>query len=182
MSDTNAGIETDIGAPRPETAGTMRLCPEPPRVTRLSRKVLAGVSAAALLGIGGALIYALQTRDPGPGGPPGGRRKPKEIGTALGSSSAFVQDRPIHRRANVMTLIDYHKIRGRQLFAPGNALSKRLQRCKHDGAWAKIDRWRPLIAVPDSGRLRRPHEGPEGALKLIHEFVCVCHDERPDRP
>jgi type IV secretion system protein VirB10 len=46
----------------------MRLRADPPRVTRLSRKVLAGVGAAALLGIGGALIYALQTRDPGPGG------------------------------------------------------------------------------------------------------------------
>ena len=41
----------------------MRLRAEPPRVTRLSRKMLAGVGAAALLGIGGALIYALQTRD-----------------------------------------------------------------------------------------------------------------------
>ncbi|MCV0368197.1 MAG: TrbI/VirB10 family protein [Filomicrobium sp.] len=41
----------------------MRLRAEPPRVTRLSRKMLAGVGAVALLGIGGALIYALQTRD-----------------------------------------------------------------------------------------------------------------------
>ncbi|RWR05015.1 TrbI/VirB10 family protein [Sinirhodobacter populi] len=41
----------------------MRLRAELPRVTRLSRKMLAGVGAAALLGIGGALIYALQTRD-----------------------------------------------------------------------------------------------------------------------
>ncbi|MGU3399899.1 TrbI/VirB10 family protein [Brucellaceae bacterium D45D] len=41
----------------------MRLRAEPPRVTRLSRKTLAGVGAVALLGIGGALIYALQTRD-----------------------------------------------------------------------------------------------------------------------
>jgi type IV secretion system protein VirB10 len=40
----------------------MRLRPEPPRVTRLSRKALAGISLAASLGIGGALIYALQTR------------------------------------------------------------------------------------------------------------------------
>jgi type IV secretion system protein VirB10 len=57
MTDnTNASVEP------------MRLRAEPPRVTRLSRKVLAGVGAAALLGIGGALIYALQTRDPGPGG------------------------------------------------------------------------------------------------------------------
>lgn len=55
MSDTN-------------TAAPMRLRAEPPRVTRLSRKVLAGVGAAALLGIGGALIYALQTHEAGPGG------------------------------------------------------------------------------------------------------------------
>ena len=51
-----------------ETAATMRLRAEPPRVTRLSRKVLAGVGAVGLLGIGGALIYGLQTRDAGPGG------------------------------------------------------------------------------------------------------------------
>ncbi len=46
-----------------DTAAPMRLRTEPPRVTRLSRKMLAGVGAVALLGIGGALIYALQTRD-----------------------------------------------------------------------------------------------------------------------
>lgn len=46
-----------------KAAAPMRLRAEPPRVTRLSRRVLAGVGAAALLGIGGALIYALQTRD-----------------------------------------------------------------------------------------------------------------------
>ena len=34
----------------------MRLRAEPPRVTRLSRKMLAGAGAVALLGIGGALI------------------------------------------------------------------------------------------------------------------------------
>lgn len=56
MSDTEAN------------AAPMRLRAEPPRVTRLSRKVLAGVGTVALLGIGGALIYALQTRDAGPGG------------------------------------------------------------------------------------------------------------------
>ena len=50
------------------TAAPMRLRADPPRVTRLSRKVLAGVGAVALLGIGGALIYALQTRDAGQGG------------------------------------------------------------------------------------------------------------------
>jgi type IV secretion system protein VirB10 len=54
--------------PITDTAAPMRLRAEPPRVTRLSHKVLAGVGAVALLGIGGALIYALQTRDAGPGG------------------------------------------------------------------------------------------------------------------
>jgi type IV secretion system protein VirB10 len=43
----------------------MRLRPEPPRVTRLSRKVLAGIGLVASVGIGGALVYALQTRDGG---------------------------------------------------------------------------------------------------------------------
>ncbi|OJY71957.1 MAG: conjugal transfer protein TraI [Rhodospirillales bacterium 70-18] len=46
----------------------MRLRAEAPRVTRLSRKVLASVAAVGLVGIGGALIYALQTRDGGQGG------------------------------------------------------------------------------------------------------------------
>lgn len=43
----------------------MRLRAEPPRVTRLSRKVLAGLGLVASVGIGGALVYALQTRDGG---------------------------------------------------------------------------------------------------------------------
>jgi type IV secretion system protein VirB10 len=46
-------------------AAPMRLRAEAPRVTRLSRKMLASVAAVALVGIGGALIYALQTRRPG---------------------------------------------------------------------------------------------------------------------
>ena len=50
------------------TAAPMRLRAAPPRVTRLSRKVLASVAAVALVGVGGALIYALQTRDGGTGG------------------------------------------------------------------------------------------------------------------
>lgn len=41
---------------------SMRLRPEPSRVTRLSRKVLAGLGLVASLSLGGALIYALQTR------------------------------------------------------------------------------------------------------------------------
>ena len=49
-------------------AGAMRLRAEPPRVTRLSRKALASVATVALVGIGGALIYALQTRDAGKSG------------------------------------------------------------------------------------------------------------------
>ncbi|MDX8495098.1 TrbI/VirB10 family protein [Mesorhizobium sp. VK22B] len=44
-------------------AAPMRLRAEPPRVTRLSRKVLAGIGLVASLGVGGALIYALQVRD-----------------------------------------------------------------------------------------------------------------------
>lgn len=43
----------------------MRLRADPPRVTRLSRRVLAGLGLVASVGIGGALIYALQTRDDG---------------------------------------------------------------------------------------------------------------------
>jgi type IV secretion system protein VirB10 len=43
----------------------MRLRAEPPRVIRLSRKVLALLGLVASVGIGSALIYALQTRDGG---------------------------------------------------------------------------------------------------------------------
>src|SRR5690606_6841360 len=60
-------VMTDT-SPTTDAAAPMRLRAEPPRVTRLSRKMLAGVGAVALLGIGGALIYALQTRDAEPGG------------------------------------------------------------------------------------------------------------------
>lgn len=42
-------------------ASAMRLRAEPPRVTRLSRRALAGVALVASLGVGGALIYALRT-------------------------------------------------------------------------------------------------------------------------
>lgn len=48
-----------------DAAAPMRLRAEAPRVTRLSRKVLAGIGLVASIGIGGALIYALQTRDGG---------------------------------------------------------------------------------------------------------------------
>lgn len=72
MSDSDPrkeeGSETDEARPltgEPAAAPAMRLRPEPPRVTRLSPKVLAGIGLIACAGIGGALIYALQTRDGG---------------------------------------------------------------------------------------------------------------------
>ena len=57
-------LETEQG-PR-DSAAPMRLRGDPPRVTRLSRKALAGIGLVASIGLGGALIYALQTRDAGP--------------------------------------------------------------------------------------------------------------------
>jgi len=62
--------EAEDGEARPltgEPVAPMRLRPEPPRVTRLSRKVLASLGLAASVGVGGALIYALQTRHQGQG-------------------------------------------------------------------------------------------------------------------
>ena len=50
-----------------EPVAPMRLRADPPRVTRLSRKVLISLGLVASTGIGGALIYALQTRDGGGG-------------------------------------------------------------------------------------------------------------------
>ncbi|MDI4654992.1 TrbI/VirB10 family protein [Xanthobacter autotrophicus] len=46
-----------------KAAAPMRLGADAPRVTRLSRKALAGIGLVASVGLGGALIYALQTRD-----------------------------------------------------------------------------------------------------------------------
>ncbi|RUV69037.1 conjugal transfer protein TraI, partial [Mesorhizobium sp. M5C.F.Ca.IN.020.14.1.1] len=67
MSKTGAGTESDLPSSTRETANAMRLRPEPPRVTRISRRVLAGVGLFAGLGIGCALIYALQNADRQPG-------------------------------------------------------------------------------------------------------------------
>ncbi|MBB3773310.1 type IV secretion system protein VirB10 [Angulomicrobium tetraedrale] len=64
----NHDLEANRGAPAVDHAAAMRLRPEPPRVTRLSRKVLAGAGLVVSLGIGGALIYALQGRVKGTGG------------------------------------------------------------------------------------------------------------------
>lgn len=49
--------------PQQDSADPMRLRADPPRVTRLSRKALLTLTTAGLLGLGGALIYALQSRD-----------------------------------------------------------------------------------------------------------------------
>ncbi|GLI25321.1 type IV secretion system protein VirB10 [Xanthobacter flavus] len=67
-SPDNHDLEADLRAPTTEHAVAMRLRPEPPRVTRLSRKVLAGAGLVVSLGIGGALIYGLQGSDKGTGG------------------------------------------------------------------------------------------------------------------
>jgi type IV secretion system protein VirB10 len=64
MSDTDNRHFGTEGAS--DTVAPMRLRGEPPRVTRLSRKALAGIGLVASIGLGGALIYALQTRDAGP--------------------------------------------------------------------------------------------------------------------
>ena len=70
MSDTDNDTPEpqQPSAPSADSTSPMRLRAQSPRVTRLSRKVLAGAAAIALVGIGGSLIYALQTRDPGKNG------------------------------------------------------------------------------------------------------------------
>ncbi|RWH82184.1 MAG: TrbI/VirB10 family protein [Mesorhizobium sp.] len=70
MSENEAKTEGDLPLTGSQTpsAASMRLRAEPPRVTRLSRRVLAGLGVVASVGLGGALIYALQTRDAGTGG------------------------------------------------------------------------------------------------------------------
>ncbi|WP_234190285.1 TrbI/VirB10 family protein [Shinella sp. NM-101] len=60
--DTRKGASADRDAIplTGEPAATMRLRPEPPRVTRLSRRVLVTLGAVTAAGLSGALIYALQ--------------------------------------------------------------------------------------------------------------------------
>ena len=66
MSDasTNPALPTD---PRETNSEAFRLRAEPPRVLRLSRKVLAVLMMTTCVGIGGALIFALQGRQDGDG-------------------------------------------------------------------------------------------------------------------
>lgn len=63
MSETEIGNTTGASHATSDSAATMRLRTDAPRVTRISRRVLAGLGVVAGLGIGGALIYALQTAD-----------------------------------------------------------------------------------------------------------------------
>ncbi|WEX11511.1 TrbI/VirB10 family protein [Chelativorans sp. AA-79] len=56
----DSGTEGELNSAAP-----MRLRGEPPRVTRLSRKALTALGLIASLCLGGALIYALQTRSAG---------------------------------------------------------------------------------------------------------------------
>lgn len=66
MSDTD-NRDRDLGTEEAsDTAAPMRLRGDPPRVTRLSRKAMAGIGLVASISLGGALIYALQTRNAGP--------------------------------------------------------------------------------------------------------------------
>ncbi len=57
--------QTPSTEPKPDALGPMRLRADPPRVTRLSRKALLTLTTLAALGLGGALIYALQNRERG---------------------------------------------------------------------------------------------------------------------
>ncbi|MBN9306969.1 MAG: conjugal transfer protein TraI [Devosia sp. 67-54] len=61
MTDTSIGSDKRASGSASETSANMRLRAEPPRVTRISRRVLIGLGVVAGIGIGGALIYALQT-------------------------------------------------------------------------------------------------------------------------
>ncbi|WP_144379474.1 TrbI/VirB10 family protein [Mesorhizobium amorphae] len=83
MSDDRKEDE-EVGAPltgsAPEAAAPMRLRAETPRVTRLSRKALTGLGLVASLGLGGALVYALQTRN--------GGRPPEELYSTDNRSTA----------------------------------------------------------------------------------------------
>ncbi len=56
--DREEEVARDVQSAAP--ADALRLRPAPPRVTRLSRKVLAGLGVVASLGVGGALIFGLQ--------------------------------------------------------------------------------------------------------------------------
>jgi len=68
MSDFGKSASPDPTTSPGNHAAQMRLRADPPRVTRLSRRVLVGLAVAGSLTIGGVLIYALQSRDSNVGG------------------------------------------------------------------------------------------------------------------
>src|SRR3546814_17665682 len=59
--DAREATEVPERAAAPAGAGVLRIAGSPPRVVRLSRKALASIGVVAGLGVGGALIYALQS-------------------------------------------------------------------------------------------------------------------------
>ncbi|TIL65660.1 TrbI/VirB10 family protein [Mesorhizobium sp.] len=63
MSETEIGNTMGASPTTASTEPTMRLRSDAPRVTRISRRVLAGLGLVTGLSLGGALIYALQTAD-----------------------------------------------------------------------------------------------------------------------
>jgi len=67
MSPANIDQGSDASGAN-DPAAPMRLRAEPPRVTRLSRRVLAALGVAASVAIGASLIYALQGRHREAGG------------------------------------------------------------------------------------------------------------------
>jgi type IV secretion system protein VirB10 len=66
MNAPNDNDQVQVAPPQTQEdqSGSFRLRAEHPRVTRLSRKVLAGGSAVALLVIGGAVLWSLQKNRP----------------------------------------------------------------------------------------------------------------------
>jgi type IV secretion system protein TrbI len=63
-SDPNAGPVSQGPSSPEKGTQALRLGAEPPRITRLSRKVLAGGTALALLLISGAVLWALRSNQP----------------------------------------------------------------------------------------------------------------------
>jgi type IV secretion system protein TrbI len=57
----SAGRPDVVGSPSEDVASALRLRPERPRIVRLSRRVLAGGSALALVAVCGAALWALQS-------------------------------------------------------------------------------------------------------------------------
>lgn len=69
MSEKNPGKqEPDLSGSSTKAAAAMRLRAKPPQVTRLSRRTLMTAGLIVSLGVGGALIYALQPPDRNTGG------------------------------------------------------------------------------------------------------------------